>query len=1328
MKKALHKDFRVEIRRSMARFISIFLIVALGVAFYSGIQATSPDMRESGNAYFEATDLMDFKIQGTLGLKDADVEAIRMVDGVEEAEGAWSTDVLYVTEDEQSVIHVESISENFNQVSVEEGRLPEKSGELFLDSEFAKADGLGVGDTISFTQEEDSELLETEIFTVVGVGTCPLYVSFDRGNTTLGSGEIDAFAYVLPEDFEQDYYTQIYVHVHGAEDVISFTDAYDDLVDRVMERVEEIEEEQCQRRYEEVIAEAEEELADAREELEDGKKEAEEELSDARKKLYAAERDYEDGLREYETGLEEYEEGKTQLTDAEQELADGKEELADGKDEIADGWAQLAEAEEELAEGAASIASYQAQIDAGMATIGESQAQITEGYEALAAAILEAEEGQTQIAAAKATLEEKQQEIDDGQTQITAAKEEIAAGKIQIAEGLETIAAARETLNGQKTQVEAGLAQVAEAEASLAAQETSLSEAQAQLASYQSQKESVDASLASYQAQYDAGAAAGLSQEEMNTLASQISELTSQSASLAETISGYQQSVSAASAEITAARTSLSAQRSELETSLASIEAGLSELALQETELNTRLAQVESQETELSTQEASLVLGQAEIDAAWEELEAQEEALAAGWEEIYASQETLAAGQAELDASLATLYESQAQLDEQSAQLVEAQEEIEDATATLLSSEAKIRESERTLADGEKEVEKSRQTLAEAEEELTDARETLSDGRKELDDGWEEYEDGKKEAEEEIADGEQKVADAEEEIGNIEVPEWILSDRNDLPEYSDYGDNTLRIKSLGQVFPAIFFLVAALISLTTMTRMVEEQRVLIGTLKALGYGKGAIAYKYLMYAFLATAGGSVVGILIGEKLLPYIIIQAYGIMYQNMTTELRIDYQLSYALTASGMAIVCTLGATLFACYRALMETPASLMRPPAPKEGKRIFLERIGILWKHLNFSWKSTVRNLFRYKKRLFMTIFGIAGSMSLMLVGFGLYDSIMDIVLKQYSDLHHFDATVIFDEDATEEDVEELEAFLDDSEELLRYTRVVYSSVTSPREKGDLSVYLFVPEDLENFKQDVTLRSRTTGEEYEMPDQGAVISEKTATLLGLEAGDMITLEKDSQEYQVEVTLITENYMGHYVYMTPEVYEETFGEDPDYNSLVFTMEEEYTDEAEKLGNQILGYDAALSISYVASLAATITRMLSTLGLVIVVLIVSAGMLAFVVLYNLNNINITERKRELATLKVLGFYDGEVSQYVFRENILLTVLGVVVGSLLGTWLHSYTITTVEVDSYMFGRTIKTVSYVYSAAITCGFSLFVNGVMHFKLKKIDMVESLKSVE
>lgn len=1284
--KALHKDFWMEIRKSKARFISIFLIVALGVAFFSGIQASSPDMRYSGDAYYEAAKLMDLKIQGTLGLTQRDVKAVSDIDGVELAEGSYSTDVMSGEDDARKVLHLESISSNFNLLTADEGRIPEKSGEIFLDKPFAKNRGYKIGDTISVSEDGDSELLKKTTYTVVGIGSSPLYISFNRGNTTLGSGEVSGFGYILPEDFEQEAFTQIYIMVHESGDVISYTDAYDNLIRKIQKRVEGIEKEQCSLRYDEIVAEANEKLNDARKELEDGKKESEEKLGDAKKKL-------DDGQKKYEDGKKEYEDGKQQLSDAKKELTDGKQQLADGRKQIEDGWSQLNSAKQQVEDGLSQLNAARSQLADSEAQINEKQSELTAGYEQLTAAKQQVSDGEAQLREAEKTLESKQAELDSGREQLETGKN--------------TIKETKAALTSQKEQCEAGLVQVSEGESQISSSEEALSGQQAQLDELTSQKEALSSQAAELQAQYDAGAEAGKNQEELAELSTQIQTLNGQISAMEEQINAGQAQIDGAQAELTAKKSELAQTRAELESSLGQINEGFS--------------QIKEQEETLSGTEAQLNEGQEELDKGKKELETKKAELSAAKEEIAANQATLDDGQSQLDSARAQLSAGRQQLEEKQAQLNAGQAEIQTNTEKLTSSQAELDENEQKLLDGEKEIRENEQKLKDAKKDLEDVKKKLSDGKKE-------YQDGKKEADDKIAEAQQKIEDAQKEVDDIETPEWIVTDRNDLPEYSDFGDNAERLKNIGKVFPMIFFLVAALISLTTMTRMVEEQRTQIGTMKALGYGKASIASKYLSYAFLATVGGSIAGVLFGEKVLPFIIIQAYGIMYWNIGDHMQLDYELQYALIASGAAVICTMGATLFSCAKTLAETPASLMRPPAPKEGKRILIERISFIWKHLSFSWKSSMRNLFRYKKRLFMTIFGIAGSMGLMLVGFGLYDSIMDIAILQYDQIQHYDAMVINDEDATDSQEKDLLKFLDGNSEIDHYTRVQLTKMTAPKEKGSVSIYVYVPENTENFKEDVTLRDRKSHEQYELTDDGAVICEKTASLIGVKAGDKITLEKDNRKYKVKITAVTENYMGHYVYMTPSCYEKTFGEKPEYSSTVYTMKEDAESDLETLGNAILKYPAALSISYTSSTAGQVERMLGSLGAVIWVLIISAGMLAFVVLYNLNNINITERQRELATLKVLGFYDGEVSQYVFRENILLSFIGILAGAVFGIFLHRYVITTVEVDAVMFGRNIKPISFVYSGIITFGFSMFVNMVMHFKLKKINMVESLKSVE
>ena len=578
-----------------------------------------------------------------------------------------------------------------------------------------------------------------------------------------------------------------------------------------------------------------------------------------------------------------------------------------------------------------------------------------------------------------------------------------------------------------------------------------------------------------------------------------------------------------------------------------------------------------------------------------------------------------------------------------------------------------------------------------------------------------------------------KIDSVVEDIEAIEKPKWYVQTRSDLSYYTEAGENADRIESIGKVFPILFFLVAALISLTTMTRMVEEERTLIGVYKALGYSKVDVAMKYILYAAIATLGGSILGILIGEKVLPMVIVGAYQIVTPNIKNVI-IPYQLSYGITATLAAFISIIGATIFACNKVFKSSPAVLMRPVPHRNGKRIFLERITIIWKKLNFSNKATLRNLFRYKKRFLMTVFGIGACMALMIVGYGIKDSVSDIAVLQFKDIFLYDITFAYDNENT--DSKEIYKNSDDDAICLEkddriddYISVYIDSLSIEKDNKNYSFNLNVTDDKEKYSNFVTFRDRRTKESYKLEDDGAVITEKIANMLDIKVGDDFTFNIDEDnEATVHISAIAENYMGHNLYMTKEYYEKITKYTYAPNLVEIKAKDKNVAALRDIGEDYLSNDAIVSVNYTLELKSQVDDMLSSMNTVILVLVVSAGLLAFVVLYNLNNININERRRELASLKVLGFYNTEVANYVYRENVILTVLGCILGVILGRILHGFVIVTVEIDTVMFSRNIYTRSFIYSLLFTLLFALIVNVVMYFKLKKINMVESLKSVE
>ncbi len=1104
-RRAARKDFYMEIKKSPGRFLSIFFIVALGVAFFSGIRASEPDMRITGDSYFDASELMDIKALSTYGVTQEDVRAMGELEGVKKAEGAYSADFLYDVGEEQHVVHVMGLQKKMNRPTLTKGRFPEGIGECLADDE----SGYRVGDRIkleSGTEDPVSDTLETDELKVVGLGNSPCYLSYGRGSTSIGTGSIDAFLIVPEETFALEAYTEVYLQAEGAKELRAFTDEYDDKIDKVLKRAERLSGERGIVRKKEILDEANEKIADAEDELVRGKVKAEKELADARGKI-----------------------------------DDAKEQIDDAKGRISD--------------------------------------------------------GKRKIESAKKTLKSKQKELDKGKSEYKSGKKKIRKGKEKYKAGLAKFEKnkpmAEEGIKNGQAQADALKAQIEEDEKTYG--------------SLLSQEEKLSAMLDN---------PAGLTEEQIKEIKSQAEELAAQAGGLKQKIEAQNQGYGMAVSEVEKAQKKLSAARKELEKAKKELDSG---------------------EKELKKAAKKLKSGQAKIDDGWKEIEKQE----------------------------------------------------------------------RKIKDGEAEI---------------------KEGEAKLKDALEEYGDGERKSEEEIADGEKKIADAKEELSDIKDPKWYVYDRSTLVEYSGFGENAERLGAIGRVFPVLFFLVAALISLTSMTRMVEEQRTSIGTMKALGYGKFAIASKYLGYAFLATIGGSIVGVLAGEKILPYIIVYAYGILYRHLPVIL-VPYDWGYGIMASGAAVFCTMFATFMACFRELAAQPAELMRPPAPKSGRRVLMERIRFLWRHLSFIWKSTIRNLMRYKKRFFMTVFGIGGCMALMLVGFGLKDSCYEIAELQYSEIQMYDGSIYLEEDVTDAQRGQIEEALDDEALIDRHINVNMQNITLVKGKKERSVYECVFEDSESVKEFVDFHNRKTKEEYVLTDGGAIVSEKTAKLLEVSEGDVVCIkDEDEGNREVKVSHICENYMGHYMYLTPAYYRDVYGKEAEYNSILFAAGNADKEKLEKCGRRLLEEEGILSVGYTHDIEKQLDDMLKSLNLVIVVLIVSAGMLAFVVLYNLNTVNIAERKRELATLKVLGFYDGEVAQYVYRENMILTLIGAAVGSGLGNMLHRFIIETVEVDSAMFGRQINVPSYMYSLILTIAFSFLINGVMYFKLKKIDMVESLKSVE
>ena len=668
------------------------------------------------------------------------------------------------------------------------------------------------------------------------------------------------------------------------------------------------------------------------------------------------------------------------------------------------------------------------------------------------------------------------------------------------------------------------------------------------------------------------------------------------------------------------------------------------------------------------------------------------------------------------------------ELNNTKAQLVSAISKIDSGIAT---GKTEIKSAKNKLQSAKNELKKSENayysTKNSTYKQLDNAEEELELSKKELKDGENELEKNKKEFNEKIADAESKLNDARAKIAEIENPKWYVLDRNGNTGYSSFIQDTDSIANIGKVFPVIFFIVAALISLTSMTRMVEEQRTQIGTLKALGYNKLQITSKYVLYASLACIIGSILGMSVGFVLLPKIVWKMYSMMYQ--IGDIQTSFNFEIGSLGFILIVISILGATIYAVIKELIQTPATLMRPKSPKMGKRVFLEKVTFIWKRLSFSRKVTVRNIFRYKKRFLMTIIGIMGCTALIVTGFGIRDSIRAIMPDQYEKVFNYDLQINLKADLDKKQKQDFINSLTNDDKIEKLSETYMSSISAINENVEENVQIIVPNNNTDFNTLINLTDVKSKNNLSLPEDGVLLTDKAAQLLGVEAGDTITLkDTDENETNVKVTNVVENYVYHYIYMSKSMYENLYSKSFDSNVILtkdFNLDNETEDNFVK---DLMNMPEVASVTRISTAMNMMNDTMKSLNYVVVILIVSAGLLAFVVLYNLSNVNISERIRELATIKVLGFYDKEVYLYITRETIILTAIGLVLGLVAGYFLDFFILETCEINMLRFRKFVAPLSFVFAALITILFTIIVNIVTYFALKKINMIESLKSVE
>lgn len=1164
--KTFFKEFFRTIFRSKARFFSIVTIIAIGVGFFAGINATEPDMILSADKYYKEKNLADFRIIAPLGFQADDIEELSHLAEVEKIQEEYWIDVFAASEEGYtSIVRLYSYDEKdfadghgLNEMTVVSGRLPEKAGEIIVQAGGNIPKEITLGSKVTLLAPPEKEITESlvgDTYTVVGAITSPLYISFERGQTNIGDGSIDFYAYVHEDAFRMEKPNNLYIQTKQSKELTAYTKDYDAHLSSIQASIEKIGEDATAQ-----------EIASLQKEINEGKIELEEKKEEVNKELSEAEE---------------------ALNQAEKEIAEAEEEIAKNE---RDYLKELEQSRKQLEEG-------EAELQSGKLAYEEKKHGWEEGF----------------------LLHEKnRQELEEIGASLSIASNEIAKAKTQLENGKQQLERAKEELDY-----------------SLMTMENLLGLKEQLIINPHMTKDEymklVDQNL--------------FFPEEMKV------------GLLAITSEGFQ-----------------------------------IPFIFQMIDMKFL----------------------PELEAKYEE---GNQAYLVGLAEYEANKNELDKRSLEYEKSLLAYEEGLVQLELVKQQLAEGKHALDEAQRELLESEQKLNEGKRALQEGEEKL----------VQELEKAREELEEGKNELEEGWQTFEREKENAFAEINKAEGELNDAEQLIKSL--PDgWIVSNRTGNPGYSGYGDDAKRIGAVAKVFPLFFFLVAALVSLTTMTRMIEEERTQIGTLKALGYTPRLIALKYLLYAFSASLIGSILGLSVGFWLFPTAIMNAYDIMYS--IDERLTPFHWDYAWLSTGLAMVTTVVTTYFATRHELRTTPTTLMHPRAPKPGKRIFLEKIKPIWSRLSFSQKVTFRNLFRYKGRFYMTIFGIAGCAGLLVAGFGLSDSINDVMGKQNSEIYLYDGQILLDLNDGG-DAFDLEDKIKNNPDIASTLPVYNESVEVIQDetKSGFDATLVVPLSKEEIKKFVAMQDRVSREDVALPSDGVVMTEKLAKLLNTNVGDTFTYrDSNNISYTMEVAAITENYLSHYIYASKEYWENITDQKVAYNAWMFQVKNIQEMDKSAFLESFMQEEIVMAAYFIEDIAKKYEDTMKSLDAVVFIIIISAGALAFVVLYNLTNINLNERIREIATLKVLGFRHKEVDSYMFRENFILIIFGTLLGLVLGNILHHYVIITMEIDTMMFGREVHFSSYIWSILLTIVFSTSVNFFMHFKLKKVNMVESLKSVE
>lgn len=1360
-KKALWKDTFREIRRTFPRFLSILLMVALGAFVLVGLRVTGPVMRESAEKKFKAARMYDLYVGNSLGLESKDLTLMGTLSDIDEVELRYSKDFQDSTG--RFNIRLYSLPEKLSLPLVREGRLPKKDNELALDY-YMEKEGFKIGDRISFLQKPDKYKPEGEetrdltrySFTIVGFVETPEQMENVFKGTSIDGTALSGFAYVMPDVFLLEEPTELRMTFHGTKGLTTESKAYQEYTLAKEEEAKYLLSRRPKERLDDLRNDVEKELDEGREKIRDARqklKDGEEKLKEGREKVREGESEYAKGKREFnrETakGKRDLAKGKKDLDKAKVEIRKNKDKIADGEKKLAEGKATLREKEEEYEHGRDDYVEGVSQYDQGKKRLEEESENLEKGKEKLDAA---------------------KKELDTGYEKLTEGEEKLARGKGELA-------AKEPELARGKQEYEKGLAQYYEGVGQLEGAKSQLAEGKAGL-------EKIDNGLAQAEAGKEeaekekAKALAGIKEAEkaLTGLNAQLEELKGQKAQLEGALSmippespkykelqGKLQMVTAGIAKVEGGIEKVQKGKVQAQEGLKKAQEGIAKADALIQDLREKRAQVAPQveqgEEKVAAGQRELAASKAKLDAAKSEIQSGEAQLAKGKQEIAVNEEKLESSREQLVRGQKDYDEGVAQWRKGSEELSQGQKKLDDSRVKLTDAARKLNEGKEKLVEGKEEISKKEKDLVKGKEELaegegeykrglktweegqksydrevskgrkklSDAEKKLSDAKRDLKEGEEEYDEKKVDAEKDIAKGETDIDNYADILEILKQPSYTVEARHSNQSVNQYLDYSVRMDLLSYIFPVFFFIIAMLVSSTTMTRMVDENRTFLGTLKALGYTSRDISKKYLFYGASASLIGGILGGVAGNYILSWVIGTAYST--GSTVDKLTINFYYGEFFFAVSMGLFCTALVAWVTVAKSTRENAAELMRPKPPKGGNRILLERITPLWKRMSFLHKVTARNIFRYKKRMAMTLIGVMGCMALLVLGFGINTSVKGLVEKQYEELTRFDIILLHERRLSESNFKSFQKKLEKDQRAVKEASVRMEMVkTEAPGYLEQNVTTLIPEDEKTFREQVTLR-KPRGEEFTLPKRGLVITEKLASIKNLNIGDEMYFE-DSQSilHKGVVADITEGYSGHYMYMSKDYYESVFGDDYEANANLILLK----DDSEKAIQKFTGdYQkektviSAITFDYMKDMMA---QLVDSISQVVAVILVASSILAMVVLYNLTNINIEERRRELSTIKVLGFYEVEVTAYVYRETWILTLMGVLIGCVVGKILHAIVMRVVVPANGFLYPVLGWLNYAIPAAVTILISLVVMVIIHNHLKKIDMVEALKAVE